>query len=210
MQLMQRTRRAILDFLKRKPGATLEELAAAGRIASITARSHLAILVEQGLVRATAVRQGRGRPSRRYFLTEAAEAYFPKHYDRLALSLLAGLSHLEGREAVQALVDHVAEEMAESYGPRVAGKPLPERVAAIAEIIEEQGGAADWESTASGYVVHEHNCPYLSVSRCTDHVCEIDRRLVAKLSGSPVEVTQRLRDGANSCDFVIAAPKGGL
>ncbi|HEX2185719.1 MAG TPA: hypothetical protein VHN78_09465, partial [Chloroflexota bacterium] len=46
--------------------------------------------------------------------------------------------------------------------------------------------------------------PYLSVSRCNDHVCEIDRQVVARLAGSPVEVPQRLRDGDESCDFVIA------
>jgi predicted ArsR family transcriptional regulator len=52
--------------------------------------------------------------------------------------------------------------------------------------------------------VREHHCPYPSVSRCSDHVCEIDRRLVEKLAGASVVVTQRLRDGADSCDFVIA------
>ncbi len=154
------------------------------------------------------MRQGRGRPARRYSLTEAADAYFPKGYDRLALSLLAGLSQLEGHEALEALVEHVAGGMAAGYGERVEGKSLPERVAAIAEIIEEQGGAAEWAPTAEGYVVREHNCPYLSVSRCDDHVCEIDRRLVQRLAGTPVAVTQRLRDGADSCDFVIAAPEG--
>jgi predicted ArsR family transcriptional regulator len=210
MQLMQRTRREILNYLQRKPGASLAELAAAGCIAPITARSHLSILTEAGLVRSTEVRQGRGRPARRYYLTEAADAYFPKHYDRLALSLLSGLSKLEGKETVEALVDHVAEGMAASYEARVEGKPLPERVAAITEIIEEQGGAAHWEATKEGFVVHEHNCPYLSVSRCDDHVCEIDRRVVAKLAGSPVVVTQRLRDGADSCDFEIAGqPSSG-
>ncbi|MGH2350215.1 MAG: helix-turn-helix transcriptional regulator [Chloroflexota bacterium] len=202
---MQRTRRAILDYLKRKPGATLAELAAAGRIAPITARSHVAVLAEHGLLRATEARGRRGRPYRRYFLTDAADAYFPKHYDQLALNLLSGLTQLEGQQAVQALVDHVAEGIAAGYQPRVADKALPERVATIAEIIEEQGGAADWETTDAGFVVHEHNCPYLSVSRCSDHVCEIDRQVVAHLAGRSVEVTQRLRDGAESCDFVIAA-----
>jgi predicted ArsR family transcriptional regulator len=203
MQLMQRTRRAILDYLQRNPGATLEELAAAGGIAAITARSHLAILTTAGLVQATEVRRGRGRPARRYALTDAADAYFPNGYDRLALGLLSGLSQLEG-PAAGALVDHVAAGMAAGYARRVNGKSLPERVAAIAEIIEEQGGAAEWEATAGGYVVREHHCPYPSVSRCSDHVCEIDRRLVEKLAGASVAVTQRLRDGAESCDFVIA------
>jgi hypothetical protein len=31
---------------------------------------------------------------------------------------------------------------------------------------------------------------------------------VQKLAGRPVAVTQRLRDGADSCDFVIATPEG--
>jgi predicted ArsR family transcriptional regulator len=208
MQLMQRTRRAILDYLQRNPGATLEELAAAGGIAAITARSHLAILTEAGLVQATAVRGGRGRPARRYALTDAADAYFPNGYDRLALGLLAGVSQLEGAAAV-ALVDHVAEGMAAGYARRVKGKALPERVAAIAEIIEEQGGAAEWAATEDGYVVREHHCPYPSVSRCSDHVCEIDRRLVEKLAGTSVAVTQRLRDGAESCDFVITRTEPG-
>src|SRR5918997_1696365 len=147
MELVQRARRAILGYLQRNPGATLEELAAAGGIAAITARSHLAILTTAGLVRATEVRRGRGRPARRYALTDAADAYFPNGYDRLALGLLSGLSQLEG-PAAAALVDHVAAGMAAGYARRVNGKSLPERVAAIAEIIEEQGGAAEWAATA--------------------------------------------------------------
>ena len=206
MPMMQRARRAILDHLKRHPGATLDELAAAAGIAPITARAHVAILTEDGLLRTREARGGRGRPFRRYFLTDEAEAYFPRGYDRLALNLLSSVSQLGGQDAVGAVVDHVAAGMAAAYMPRVEGKAPAERVAAIASIIEEQGGVATWEATESGFVVHEHNCPYLSVSRCSDHVCEIDRRVVAQLAGLPVEVPQRLRDGAESCAFVITGP----
>jgi predicted ArsR family transcriptional regulator len=96
--------------------------------------------------------------------------------------------------------------MAAAHEARMEGKPLADRVAAIAAIIDEQGGAADWQRTDSGFVIHEHNCPYITVSRCSDHVCEIDRQVVARLAGAPVQVPQRLRDGAESCAFVIAAP----
>jgi predicted ArsR family transcriptional regulator len=201
---MQRTRRAIMDHLKRHPGAALAELAAAAGVAPITVRAHVGSLVEAGLARYEEVRRGRGRPFRRYYLTDQAEPFFPKQYDRLAADLLAGVAELEGSDAVGALVRHVAGGMAAPYLSRVTGKSLPERVVAIAEIIEEQGGAAQWQATDAGYVVHEHNCPYPSVSRCSDHVCEIDRQVVARLADAPVEVTQRLRDGADSCAFVIA------
>jgi predicted ArsR family transcriptional regulator len=200
---VQRTRRIIMDHLKRHPGAALAELAAAAGVAPITARAHLGRLVEAGLVRYDEVRRRRGRPFRRYNLTDQAEPFFPKQYDRLAADLLAGVAALEGSDAVGALVRHVAGGMAAPYLARMAGKSLPERVVEIAEIIEEQGGAAQWQATEAGYVVHEHNCPYPSVSRCSDHVCEIDRQVVARLAGVPVQVTQRLRDGADSCAFVI-------
>jgi predicted ArsR family transcriptional regulator len=201
---MQRTRRAILDHLKRHPGATVEELAIAARVAPITVRAHLAALGGGALLRSEDVRGARGRPFRRYFLTEAAEAHFPKHYDVLATSLLEGLEEIESSGSVRALVSHVASGTASRYRRRVDGKSLRERVEVIAEIIEEQGGAAEWEQAGQSYVIREHNCPYLSVSRCSDHVCEMDRQVVEKLAGVDVRVTQRLRDGAESCDFVIS------
>jgi predicted ArsR family transcriptional regulator len=201
---MQKTRRTILDFLKRHPGVTIETLAEAASIAPITARAHINVLASQGLVQHEDVHGQRGRPYRRYTLTEAAESFFPKQYDQLAVSLLSGLSDLEGHAGVDALITHVAGRMADASLPRVAGLPFAERVAAVSEIIDEQGGATEWQLTEDGYVVRERNCPYLSVSREDAHICELDRQVIAKLAGADVSVTQRLRDGADSCVFVIA------
>jgi predicted ArsR family transcriptional regulator len=107
---------------------------------------------------------------------------------------------------MRTVVEHVASTMAAAHQPRVEGKPLADRVAAIAAIIDEQGGVADWQATDDGFVIRERNCPYIAVSRCTDQVCEIDRRVIAELAGAAVHVPQRLRDGAESCAFVIPAP----
>jgi predicted ArsR family transcriptional regulator len=87
---------------------------------------------------------------------------------------------------------------------RVDGQPLSDRVATISEIIDEQGGATEWERTPDGYLVRERNCPYQAVSQRDEHVCELDRQVMERLSGSGVHVTQRLRDGDESCIFMIA------
>ena len=200
---MQKIRRALLDHLKRHPGASLDELAAAMGAAEITVRAHVNQLVEDKTVRAEDVRGRRGRPFKQYFLTESAEQFFPKHYDQLAASLLSGLGELEGTAGVSSLIRHVAGRMAAGHLPRVEGRSLEERVATVSEIIDEQGGATDWEVTADGYVVRERNCPYISVSRHDAHVCELDRQVIARLAGTEVSVSQRLRDGADSCVFVI-------
>lgn len=201
---MQKTRRAILDYLKRHPGATLDELARVTGTAPITARGHVNVLVDQCLLAAKDIRGHRGRPFRRYYLTEEAEQHFPKQYDRLAASLLSSMAELQGPAAVSALMEHAAARMAEDHRERVTGRSLEERVAAVSEIIDEQGGATDWERTAEAYVMRERNCPYLSVSRQDEYVCELDRQVISRLAGADVTVTQRLRDGAASCVFVIA------
>ncbi len=201
---MQRTRRVILDHLKRHPGASLDELSGVTGTAEITTRSHVNLLTEQGLLSATEERGRRGRPFRRYHLTDDAEPFFPKQYDQLAVDLLTGMSDLGGTAGVSALIEHVAGRMADTHRSRVEGLTLERRVAAVSEIVDEQGGAAEWEVTPDGYIVRERNCPYHAVSRQDDQVCELDRQMIANLTGSPVSVTQRLRDGADSCVFAIA------
>lgn len=202
--MMQKTRRAMLDHLKRHPGATVEELAGASGIAPITVRGHLSVLMDQDLIRHRDVRGQRGRPFRRYYLTEEAEAFFPKQYEQLAVSLLSSLGELEGQHGLQTLITHVANQTAAQHLPQLVGRSLPERVSAVASLIDQQGGAAEWERSSDGYVVREHNCPYLGVSRQSDHVCELDRQVIAQLVGAPVRVSQRLRDGADSCEFHIS------
>jgi predicted ArsR family transcriptional regulator len=202
---MHPTRRAILDVLKRCSSASLKELASDLGLVPVTVRAHVQALESTALVASSDVRGQRGRPYRVYTLTlKAEEQFFPKQYDDLALQLLSGVAQIEGKEALQLLVDRVAENMAAAQRPRVEGKPIEQRVAEVTRIFEETGGAAELTETEEGYVVQEYNCPYLRVSRQSAHVCEIDRRRVSKLVGAPVELSpSRLRDGAPSCAFII-------
>ena len=204
---MHPTRRAILDVLKRRGSASLKELASDLGLVPVTVRAHMRALERAALVASSDVRGQRGRPYRVYSLTlKAEEQFFPKQYDDLALQLLSGVAQIEGQEALQLLVDRVAENMAAAQRPRVEGKPIEQRVAEVTRMFEESGSAADLTETDEGYIVQEYNCPYLRVSRQSVHVCEIDRRLVSKLVGAPVELgPSRLRDGAPSCAFIIPA-----
>ena len=208
--LVHKTRRAILDLLKRRGSASVEALARELALIPVTARPHLRVLEEEGLISGTDVRGQRGRPYRVYRLTpRAEEQYFPKQYDTLALQLLSTLAEKEGHESLQVLMDHVAENMAAPQRARVEGKPFAPRVAEVARILAETGGTAELQPTADGYVVREYNCPYLQVSRQSAQVCEIDRRLVSKLAGAPVQLdSDRLRDGAARCSFVISDRPG--
>src|SRR5262245_24085541 len=67
---MQRTRRQILNILKHRGKATVDELASEILLSSVTVRAHLAILDREGLVTFEEVRGAVGRPYYAYSLTD--------------------------------------------------------------------------------------------------------------------------------------------
>jgi len=84
MGTMQQTRRHILEILKERKEATIDEIVEAlsnriGKITAVTVRHHLEILRGDGLVAAPTVRRrsAPGRPQYVYALTERAADISP-------------------------------------------------------------------------------------------------------------------------------------
>src|SRR5690242_18544805 len=82
------TRRTILTILKKSGSAHSDEIAAALGVTVSGTRQHLTALERDGLLAHTDVRDGRGRPKFRYYLTPAADNLFPRNYVELTNELL--------------------------------------------------------------------------------------------------------------------------
>jgi len=109
---MQPTRRQIVEILKQRGRATVDELSKEIGITLMAVRLHLVVLERDGLVIRGSVREGPGRPTLVYRLTEQAEEVFPKHYDQLANNLLAAAKTELGAEGVEALLLRAAQQQA--------------------------------------------------------------------------------------------------
>ena len=133
------TRDQILRLLRRHATMTAAELSAALGIGAVGVRQHLALLERDLLVRVSDLRRGVGRPSHLYALTEHAEKLFPKRYDRIATDALAFVETLGGASALDQLFTKRRTQLAEQLSPHVAGKKRVEQVAALAELLNEQG-----------------------------------------------------------------------
>src|SRR5258708_5915733 len=97
---MQRTRWQILGVLKRRAGASLDELAQELRLSSMTVREHLRTLEAQDYVMFDEVRRGVGRPHLVYHLTESAEDLLPKQYATLADHVLEAVKTLQPEDLI--------------------------------------------------------------------------------------------------------------
>jgi len=203
---MQETRRRILDILKERGHATVEELAQGTGLKAITIRHHLAVLESAGLVAHEKVRRKVGRPHLAYSLTNKADEYFPKGYHLLVDRLLERLKAVEGQERVQQIMQEIADKMATQLGQAVPAGTWEERLDQVAKLMAEEGFLLTWEKTADGYIVRECNCPYPQTAQHHGEVCAWDLALLEKVLGVKLERTSHMAHGGDRCTYTVLPP----
>ena len=208
MRLDQReqgaTRHQILNLLRRHGQMTAAELSDTLKIGAVGVRQHLAFLERDELVHVAGVRRGMGRPSHLYALTPAAEAMFPKRYDRIAMDVLAFVEASGGKEALDRLFEARRQLLAAQYGPRLEGKSRAEQVAELAAILNEQGYMCEWSQVDdTTFMLTEHNCPIDCVAREYHQACEQEIALYQDILGIPIERTQTMTAGDDCCCYRI-------
>jgi predicted ArsR family transcriptional regulator len=200
------TRAQILTLLRRRGQMTAAELSEELGIGAVGVRQHLALLERDGLVANAGVRRGVGRPSHLYALAAAAEALFPKRYDRLALDALEFVEAQGGAAAVDQLFAERRRRLTEQYTPQLAGKSRAEQVAALAALLTEQGYMCDWEQLPDGtFTLVEHNCPVDCVARDYPQACEHELKLYQDVLGIPLIREETISEGGTCCRYRIGA-----
>ncbi|UUZ80062.1 transcriptional regulator [Paenibacillus sp. P26] len=198
------TRKVIMTMLKTQGPLTVNDMSKQLGITEMAIRRHLNTLERDGLLETKLVRQAMGRPTHTYSLTVAADELFPKKYQHLTLDLLEELAEMAGEEKIDQLFDRRKKRLIEKYEERMEGKPLPERVRALAEIQNANGYMVDWgEQTDGVYVLHEHNCPIAQVALRYNHACSCELSMFQELLGAEVERTDCLAKGGSRCTYII-------
>ncbi|MBI2304552.1 MAG: helix-turn-helix domain-containing protein [Chloroflexi bacterium] len=215
--VLQMTRRQILDILRRKGTATVEEMAMELDLAPMTVRQHLTVLERDALVRSQEVRRHSGRPHYLYSLTPLGEEVFPRSYRRLAHRILEeakGLTREElagrdGREMVALLFRKLAHRMVAGLADRFEGQGLADRVATVSRIASERGSISTYKKIEEGFEIRDYNCPYMRVAEAHSELCEWHLSFQKEaLQYQEVERTHCQAKGDGFCLYVIHIPKG--
>jgi predicted ArsR family transcriptional regulator len=202
---MQKTRQAILDYLKEKGEATVDELAQVLSLTSVTVRHHLDILRSEGFVSDPAIRHrsSPGRPQYAYTLTGKTTEQFPKSYCDLAARVLEQVKATAPPQAVNVFFEGVAGRMTALAPPAVPGESLEQRMQRAVAFLNSQGYSANWERVEAGYLLHTCNCPYEALAKDNPELCGMDLALVSNLLGEMPRRVSRVVDGATSCAYLF-------
>lgn len=201
-------RSAILAFLKHHHGGEVADVAAHLRISYEGARQHLKQLETEGLAEkhlARRVRATAGRPLARYLLTPSGDHLFPKSYDELAVELIDTLADRRGQPALKQVLGALTDKRVREWAPRLHGKPLEERMAALQAIYRDGDPYMSVEIGRNGMRLIERNCPFLNVASRRPALCSVTVSTLQRLLGVKVVREERFQSGHGRCVFRAVA-----
>jgi predicted ArsR family transcriptional regulator len=181
----------------------------------MTVRQHLAILERDNLISLSEHRKGPGRPSHIYSVSPAAEALFPKGYDRLAGRLLREISSLQDpefarlpeREKIAVIFRQMAERQAEEYGREIRGASLEERGPQITALLRDREGTrSEWVQTEKGFLIQDCNCPFRNVALEEPELCTWHTHLLTRTLRAEVQMESCIAQGDACCRFRVESP----
>ena len=198
------TRRRILEQIKRSGNTTADAIAAELGVTLSGARQTLTALEREGLLAHAAERGGPGRPRHVYSLTAAGDALFPRAYVELTNELL---EYVEDEDPVllERIFTRRAERRLQRARERTVGLSFPERVQAVANILDEDGYLADFSRRDDGaFIITEHNCAVLGVALRYGHACssELDFLRAALPEAEVTRIAHRIQ-GGHVCAYLV-------
>jgi predicted ArsR family transcriptional regulator len=212
---VQAVRKRILEILKRRSSATVNELAQELDMAPVSVRYHLDILQGDNLIQVDRVRRegNVGRPQQVYSLTPEASELFPTNFPALTSGLIRELK----KALPQAQVDNIFCTLAKEFAQELQVEPtadmdLEERLELVTHFLSERGYFARWERDEHldkevrnpGYLLHTYNCPYACVSSEHRELCLMDQEMVNELMGQPCRRVDSLAEDGQCCSYQVA------
>ena len=191
---MTTARQKVLAYLMKMRTTSVREISRALKMSAPTVRHHLRVLVSDGRLEVTSVREseGRGRPEKVYSIPRAA---LGNNLSVLSDAVLteAGLS-----VSVEALAKRLAGES------NIKSQPVAKRLNLLIEKLNQMNYHARWEAGPQGPRVIFGHCPYAVIIGKHPELCKMDAALLKELMGQSAEQLTKIgRDKNLTCVFAM-------
>ena len=196
----------VLWILKMRGGQPLATLSAELKVTTEGARFQLLKLANEGLVQATALSEGRGRPRQIWSLTALGHARFPDTHAELTVRLIQKMTETLGEEALQTVIDSYGQEGLARYLQELKGvTDLGEKVRILASIRDREGYMTEYKKDKEGYWLIENHCPICAAAQACQGFCQSELKTFRTILGKGVKVERvdHLLSGARRCAYLI-------
>ncbi|CAI7979338.1 helix-turn-helix transcriptional regulator [Parafrankia sp. BMG5.11] len=198
-----RTRDRLVRLLLERGPSTAADLSHELGLSPAAVRRHLDAMTSDGTITTTSTvvhgRRGRGRPARRYTLTEAGHQAGPTAYSDLAAGALLFLADACGPDAVAEFARVRGVDLERRIRDEVVAVPPAERPEAIAAAMTQAGYTASVSELPSGTQICQHHCPVQHVAERFPALCEAETAMLARLLDTHVQRLATIAHGDGVC-----------
>jgi DeoR family transcriptional regulator, suf operon transcriptional repressor len=202
-------RGTVLIELKRGDRLTAKELAARLGASLNAVRHHLKELEADGLVEYERQHRGVGAPTFAYRLSTAGEALFPRRYEATLTELLDYVVRRDGRASAVAVLEARYDALARRLGQELAGATPSERMAAVAQLLSDEGYMAEGTASSGTGTLIEHNCAVQAVAERFPEICAAEARFLAAALGAEVDRYGHILSGCSACEYRVRFGNAG-
>ncbi|KAM3093097.1 helix-turn-helix transcriptional regulator [Phormidesmis sp. 146-12] len=202
-----RTRRAIVQRLKQEGALDAETLAWHFNITAMAVRQHLYALQKEGLVTYQEEARPMGRPAKLWYLTPAADRFFPDRYAELTLSLIESMKEAFGEAGLDRLLAVRTREQIQVYQAIIPQKAaLKRRLEMLAAQRTEEGYMAEVLIQPDGsFLFVEKHCPICAVATACTGLCRMELEIFQAALGQDVTIerTEHILAGDRRCVYRV-------
>ena len=199
--LAETSDKAVLDYLRRHGAVRISDLVAETGVTATAVRQRVQRLMAEGLIARTTERQVRGRPNHRYALTEAGERHTGNNFGDLASVLWEEIKAVRDPEIRRGLLKRIADRFVARYRDHVDGVTLAERMASIADLMQQREIPFEVNTTGGLPVLSALACPYPELAKQDRGVCTMEKLMLSEVLGENVRLSACRLDGATCCTF---------
>jgi DeoR family transcriptional regulator, suf operon transcriptional repressor len=193
-----------LDLLRTTGPLSVGELADAMVVTPTAIRQRLTRLMSREIIQREALRNGRGRPKHRYWLTDKGMRMTGSNFTDLAMVLWKEVRALEDPELRRDMLRRISQALANGYANQIQGKTPGERLHSVAEILAQRRIPTTVDDTSANPALTAHACPYQALAEKDQSVCTMERMLISELIGQDVKLTQCRLEGDEQCRFQVS------
>lgn len=193
--------RTLLDLLRKRETLTVSELAEAMGVTATAVRQRLTRLLAQGLIQRHASKEGRGRPSHHYGLTEKGQRETGSNFADLAMALWQEVREINDPEIRRGLLQRISGRMVETYRPRM-GSGRDQRMDSVVELLRDRQVPFEVDrSNPLLPVLKALACPYPELAEQDRSICSLERMMFSDLVGENLRLSSCRLDGERCCSF---------
>lgn len=202
-----RSKRAIVNLLKREGLMDAEALAEHLKITSMAVRQHLYALQKEHLVTYQEQQRPMGRPAKLWQLTQEANRLFPDRYAEFTVSLINSMMEAFGEEGLEKLLQIKTRQQIADYQKLIPlDASLEQRLEALAAVRTEEGYMAEIQPLAHNkFLLIENHCPICTAAVACTGLCRQEMEVFKTVLGQDVliERTEHIVAGGRRCVYQV-------